>query len=66
MYYKVLVLITDGEPNDLEKTIDQIVISSHKAVSIIIISVSQEIQDQAHFKHLENDFLVLKDLQDII
>ena len=39
LFYKVLIIITDGDPNDLEQTIDSIVISSHKPISIIIISL---------------------------
>ena len=62
LYYKVLVIVTDGEPNDLQDTIDQIVISSFKPISYIIISVSHMIKDYAHYGHLEARFDKLEQL----
>ena len=62
LFYKVLVIITDGEPTDVQATIDQIVVSSHKPVSIILISVSHQIQDTVHYNQIEQKFGVLQDL----
>ena len=53
LFYKVLVIITDGEPADLQATIDQIVVSSHKPVSIILVSVTHQIQDMAHYNQIQ-------------
>jgi uncharacterized protein YegL len=62
LYYKVLVIITDGEPNDLNQTIDKLVVSSHKPISIILISVQMAVNDKIHYNQLENNFAVLKKL----
>ena len=45
MYYKVMVIITDGNPQDMRATIEQIVLQSFKKTSFLIISVSQLVQD---------------------
>ena len=39
MVYKVLVIITDGDPEDIQKTIDEIVISSFLPISFLIITI---------------------------
>lgn len=44
LFYKVCVIITDGDPQDMKETIDQIVISSFKPVSFIIFSVNHEVR----------------------
>lgn len=62
LYYKVLVIITDGDPNDMDLTIDRLVVSSHKPISLLIISVQQEIQDKAYYNQIENHFTGIKKL----
>jgi hypothetical protein len=42
MKYHILLLLTDGVINDLEKTIDQIVRGSSLPLSIIIVGVGNE------------------------
>jgi hypothetical protein len=37
--YLVLLIITDGEINDLNQTIDAIIRASHQPLSIIIVGV---------------------------
>lgn len=54
--YKVCIIITDGEPQDLQNTIDQLVISSFKPISFVIISVSLKIDDKMHHEHLMSNF----------
>ena len=54
--YKVCIIITDGEPQDLQDTIDQLVISSFKPISFVVISVSLKIEDQMHHEHLMSNF----------
>ena len=53
MFYKVCVIITDGDPQDLQQTIDNLVISSFKPISFIVVTVCQKIFDQLDHKHLE-------------
>lgn len=46
MFYKVCVIITDGEPQDLQETIDNLVITSFKPISFVVVTVSLKIMDQ--------------------
>jgi hypothetical protein len=62
MIYKVLTIITDGEPNDLRATIDAIVVSSHKPISIVIMSVARKLLSPNDKKEQTQNFGVLKDL----
>lgn len=62
LYYKILVIITDGDPTDLDLTIDRLVVSSHKPISLLIISVQQEIEDKAYYNQIENQFTGIKKL----
>lgn len=39
MIYKVLVIITDGDPQDIMQTIDEIVVSSFLPITFIIVSI---------------------------
>ena len=52
MFYKVCVIITDGEPQDLEETINNLVISSCKPISFIVVSVQMKIHDKVDHQHL--------------
>ena len=43
MIYKVLVIITDGDPEDIQKTIDEIVISSFLPITFLIVSIQNKV-----------------------
>ena len=52
MFYKVCVIITDGDPQDLQQTIDMLVISSFKPISVIVVTVCHPILDKVDHRHL--------------
>ncbi len=58
-FYKVCIIITNSDPEDLDNTINQIVVSSFKPVSFIIISVVEENKDvdQENFKHIKTGLM---------
>jgi hypothetical protein len=69
--YFILLLITDGVINDLQKTIDEIVRGSSLPLSIIIVGVGQEdfssmevldadkepLYSRTHKKYMERDIV---------
>ena len=56
MIYKVLVIITDGDPEDIQKTIDEIVISSFLPITFLIVSIQNKVQDKIINKTIDNTF----------
>ena len=65
MIYKVLVIITDGDPQDLQSTIDEIVVSSFKPISFLIISIQNKV-DRVQNMGIENNFEEIRKLADNI
>ena len=45
MIYKVLAIITNGDPQDVQSTIDEIVVSSFKPISFLVICIQNKAKD---------------------
>ena len=55
----ILLILTDGETDDLKLTVDDVIASSHLPLSIILIGIGDE--DFNKMKVLDNDDLSMVD-----